>query len=362
MAEILLSDYFAANAAAADDATDCTKAIKAALVALNSAGGGAIRFPSGICRVLGKIHYLPFVPVTLLGGGDSVVKVMGGTDRPIEIGAQSQILAFENMTFVGETKVETGDSNMYSSSSAVIFAQAKLAAFRNCRFFGVATSGSDAAAGVVTIYNCNAVFEKCQFDGCAAPGAGVVRGIMAKSITFRDCSFIDWVSYGDDYYSKTPGGNESWILADSWAVEGATTETRRLVIESCYFDEGVHNSIVADGADLVDISGVGINFGTTRGIHLKNVRDARIKQTWIGYAATSNLRGIVADNVHFLRLEGLKFDKGVNHIELIGTTKRVVLENCYLQGNADCPNGVKNTANALLEIDGVKYRNGMAAY
>jgi hypothetical protein len=68
------------------------------------------------------------------------------------------------------------------------------------------------------------------------------------------------------------------------------------------------------------------------------------------------------ENVEFARLEGLRNNNGVSYIEFSGTTKRVVLENCHLQGNATYPNGIQNTANALLEIDGVKYRNGMTAY
>jgi hypothetical protein len=362
MAEILLSDYFAENGGANDDSADCTASFNAAVAALGMAGGGILELPNGVCRIAGKVFGAPYCPIVIKGVGNSVVKFMGVRDRRFEVTAQENILSFENITFRGETTTDIDPSKNYNATQCILWLKGSLVNMRNCRILALAVSGSGPEVGVVTVYQSNAHFELCQFSASAAPGAGVVRGLDLKSMSFKNCSFLDWQNLGADYYSKTPIGNVAWIRADDWHMEAATNYTRRLAVDECYFDEGTANAILMKGGDSAEIVGSGANFGTDCGYNFENVPDVRIRQTWCGYISTGNRVGVRAHNVGLLKLERLKLHNAVNHIELSGTTKRAILENCHLQGNETYPDGVKNTANALLEIDGVKYRNGMTAY
>lgn len=362
MAEIFLSDFFAENGGAADDSADCTASFNAAFAALVASGGGVVRLPSGICRIAGKVLSNAWGPVSIVGCGDSVIRFVGNADRRMELNAQDHLLSVENVTFIGKTSNSSPRTpDNFNATDMFIMAKAKIASFTNCRFLGLATQSG---RGLVVINNSAGVFDKCQFDASAAgTTGGAIAGYMVTSIAVTDCNFIDHCIYQGIDYSKTILGNRGWITLTSWQPEGAANYPRLLDVNRCTFDEGCVDAIYVDGADLVSIKRSGINksfYGV--GINIKNTRDVRISQLFNGYRIEPNHKGMTLENVEFARLEGLRHHNGVCYIEFTGTTKRVILENCYLQGNEEYPNGIRNSANALLEIDGVKYRNGMIAY
>jgi hypothetical protein len=168
-------------------------------------------------------------------------------------------------------------------------------------------------------------------------------------------------------YSKTELGNRAWIGLTSWQPGNSSNYQRTVSIENTTFDEGVIDAVHIDGADSVFIKQCGVNkpFSGT-GYNIRNTKDVRFVQSMNGYRVENDHLGLKLHNVDFARFERFRQVLGTNHIEITGNTKKVVFENCSLfdadRQHTVYKNGINNAANALLDIDGVKHKNGIIQY
>jgi hypothetical protein len=108
--------------------------------------------------------------------------------------------------------------------------------------------------------------------------------------------------------------------------------------------------------------------GVGKGLILDGVHSARVLQSNFGYTSFSDKIGISANDVEMLRLEDVRYlpgtgESGVDTLELTGTTRKVILDNCR-RGSTDnrVPFIITNTAGAEIVQDGIVTKGGKADY
>lgn len=339
----------------ADDATDNTAGIQAAIDAAYAAFGGTILFPRGISQQATGINksFTDHQGALILqgSGGDSAVRFVGANDIRYYL-VNNVKTALQDMTFLGRLDA----TNEVTESLIYIGSQEQFNIDR-CIFYGLGL-GSGSTSGFV--YSSAMVSVKdTQFLGCNGGVQGVVTLNGFYSGTFKNVSFFDYGTHGAQYFSKGGGSGAAWIKAVAPAAQVHARHQSSLTVNGAQFDEGADNPVYTDGVRFVDIRHTATNVKGTAGDHgffFKDAYHVTLSDSWLGYSGGTNRKGVSADNVKFLELENLIFADGVNTVELIGDCEKVVIRNCwFLQGadleGARTPIKIINTAGAHIDSD-----------
>ena len=355
MVEFKVEDYFAGSGGAADDATDCTDALQAAVDAAYAVNGGIIRFPrEGICRIEGSITKSFF-------GHEGTLIFTGGAVRFVESGTQRisintlNFMIWEDIVILGSND----EGNEYeATNSHLYFTSVHQTIFNRVSLFGLAiastTRGVVFADGHLMVSNCN-------ISGCSVANSGVFRTEGFGSAHYENIVAYDYVAYKGESFSKTPFGLHSWIYAKDSAQTNANGRSV-VTVKNCSFDEGASLGVYVEDVVSVNLEGTANNCGSGNGFHFKDIDKVHVKNTWAGYSGSSpEKKGLILENVKNTEIDHLTLANNVRVVELLGTTKKVSFRDSFLNGST-YPNGIKNDANALIVIDGVKTRNGITDY
>jgi hypothetical protein len=373
MAIINVADYFNGGAnGATNDATDCTPAFQAAFNALEAAGGGLINFPAdGICRINGNIDSNPDTPVFVDGRG-AHIRINGFISgvRRWRLQAQNSPLEMRNVAFLGSgASHQSQDPAMRFASDFLVFQLGGLRLkLSNVQVFFMGNSGTE---GMIRVNAADTLIENSQFNGNTNPSGGLIQGYQWQTMRIVNSEFVDYQHWNGMSWNKTTDSNQAWVkLTSPSGFNRGGKRLNRLSVENTLMDEGATHAIWVDGAHGVTIDGGSVNVAPSGigGYRFDNVKHVAINQSLLGYYgyfatpeqySTVNGIGVLAHNVDLLEMKSVQYTERINTTRLTGTTKRVVITNQFIEAqNPHFPNGVQNEANALLEINGVKYRNG----
>lgn len=350
MAEILVEDYFVAEGGAADDSTDCTAALQAAIDDAAVTNGSTIVFPTGICRLAGTLtkDFLATQGIlTFKGSGGSAIRFMTVEYNRFTISNMEKV-SFRDLVFLGDNGgvgVNTEANNAHFLCGAI------QTVFDNCMFYGLRIENG----GLGIIYTGgNLTIRDCQILGCAGPV--IVRFNASFGLRIFNTQFIDYGTYGNLYISKTPASVGVWVAGE----DGAQTNARELssiVIEGCSFDEGAAYAVSTDGIRHITIRNCAQNVGTSDvGMYFKDAHSVHIDQSWWGYNPDVNVKALICEDVRQLEMNNCMLDDGANRVELLGSMDRAVFNNVKHDAVLLTAADVINTAGAVLDFNGVRSR------
>lgn len=349
--ELLVEDYFAAEGGAADDSTDCSAALQAAIEDAYTASGATIVFPSGICRLnieVGRNFTGGEGTLHFKGYGDSAVRFMTEQYNRFNI-YNLPLIGFSDLTFLGDP---TGSGILPDASNRHFHLGAQVAWFERCQFLGLRLSGTNGAVWNVGL----TVVRDCGMYGFSGAAAFEYNG---GGLTLDNVECIDYGNYNGVYISKTPAGIGCWVLGRG-IVSNDSRKQDRISIRGCSFDEGAYYAIDSDGVAniLFEDSVVNVN-PSGGGIRMVNGDALDIKRSRFGYTSTANSKAFIANNVERVIMNDSKIAAGVDKVELLGTTREAIFNNVKNDGSPFVLADVINTAGALLDFNGVRSRGAL---
>lgn len=379
MASIKVEDYFGAEGGAADDSTDCTAAFQAALDALYTQGrNGELILPEGVCRIAGSGSVTkdfseegsPQGQIVVRGQGSAAVRFMAGTQATRFEITGSQTLICREVAWLGDMTDLGDETNPTEAGQAHVHLEGQLVIYENNQHYGLGMFDNALNRGLVWIQSgYQAVVRGCQWRGCWGNHRPNLFIYGSDSVRIEDTLFIDYGVYQSTSYSKGGAGCTHWIDIDN---DGGSNETYgKVVLKNLYMDEGSQTSQVRvqnlEWLSMEDcytnVAGAGI------GMILNNVHTAEIARSNFGYAAVPDKIGVRATNVDLLRMKDVRFidggdNAGVDTVELLGTTRKLILDNCKRGAPTNrLPFKIVNTANAKIVQDGVTTdKNGITDY
>lgn len=297
-----------------NDNLDDSAAIQAAINETLLNGGGTVTFPTGKLNLNAR---LTVVPANYLGGEikftgsrGSVVEVsVGGNEIGIYAGNMN-VMTIEDVVFVGKN-VTSSDPKFYDARWVVFSNFVNQTNLIRSQFFGLATPSN---GSVVYIGNTDGRITDCQFDGSLGqyPGGAVVLSENSRGLTVSRSTFLDYANSIEGYRSKTTAFTGAWVkVLGGMPLNG--NGFRRAVIEDSRFDEGAATAVWIEGAQWLSYAGNSTNLNGTnvgRGLFLKDVAHAEVKQSWFGYTPNSR-PALDVLNVGAIEITSLRFGGGV---------------------------------------------------
>jgi Pectate lyase superfamily protein len=306
-----------------DDGMDDSAAIQDAIDAVVERGGGRILFPSGTLNINRPISIQP-----RYNGGQMVFKGNRGSVLEISVGDQStaiyagnlNIMTFEDLAIVGKN-VPMGALDFFDAKYVIYTTYVGQTNITRCQMLGLAVKNGDA---IIYLGNTDARVTDSQFDGNLAmyDTGAVILAQDTMGLTVSRSTFMDYANFKGTYHSKTPGFVGAWIMVKGGKPMNALGQ-RRIVIEDSRFDEGAATVIWAENVAWVHITGIVANINGTivgRGIFLRNVEYANIRESWFGYTGARR-PALDFENVGGAEVTSLKFGGGVYFFKQFGTMK-----------------------------------------
>ncbi len=315
-----------------DDDTDDSPAFQQALSDLGSTGaGGTILVPPGRFIISDEIASTTLTgkSVRFLGtGNDSVIVVNTPNQRTFYL-ANAETVTFEKLTFVPADPASVNDA-----AHVIRIDGAKLAAVRDCNFYGIATQDGSGRSSVIWFFSSFGVIERTGFYGTTSETAVVLfsnfRGAVARTLTF-----LDYGTHNEVGYSKIPlMGTAAWVeIRDPIASpQNAATNGSAAVIENVVADEGAAVHIVinpaAGGAGRrlhsAKLSNINGNVSGTIGLGViaNDVDLLDIQHSWFGYTGNST-QGLRLRGIRKATLYGVLFGQGVDRYDIDSTNTNV---------------------------------------
>lgn len=366
MSEFKVADYFGAHGGAADDSTDCTAAVQAALDDIDSTNNnGTLLFPSGVCRMTGASDVdVNFAlsgseqgMVIIKGTGDSAIRFTGS--QFIRMNIQGNLtIKMQDLVFLGD--LSGGGNNLEAVSHHVRLHGDKVI-LDNVQAYGL--GGGTNGDGIFGLFGGRETsVEHCNFHGNWPNLGPVIKSSGIDNFSLRSCNFIDYGAYNATSYSKMGDGGPYWVDINNTGLAGQM-KWSRCHFEDNWFDEGSQTAPVrVTDFELVNMERCYSNVsGFGHGYEFVRCHSVTVEDTLAGYSAIADLVGIKATDIDLLKLRNVRFwpgDDVLGHgpttLQLTGTTRKVIIEHCS-QGPVDDrqPFTIVNTAGAELVIDGV---------
>jgi hypothetical protein len=309
--------------AVVDDGIDDSSAVQAAINAVLEKGGGKILFPGGTLNINKPISIQPNYSggqMILKGNRGSVLEVSVGQENTAIYAGNLNMLLFEDLAIVGK-KVPMGAVDFFDAKYVIYSNYVGQTTITRCQLLGLAVPNKSA---IVYLGITDAHVSDSQFDGNLAmyETGAVILAENTMGLTVSRSSFIDYSNFKGEYLSKTPGFVGAWIMVKGGAPMNALGQ-RRILIEDSRFDEGAATIIWAENVAWVNVVGISANIngtGVGRGIYLKNVDYANIRQSWFGYTNAAR-PALDFENVGGSEVTSLKFGGGVYFLKQFGSIK-----------------------------------------
>lgn len=309
--------------AVVDDGIDDSSSIQAAIDAVIEKGGGKVLFPGGTLNVNKTISIQPGY-----NGGQIILKGNRGSALEISVGEKSvaisagnlNMLTFEDLAIVGK-KVPMGNPDFFDAKYVIYSNYVGQTNITRCQLMGLAVQNKSA---IVYLGNTDAHVNDSQFDGNLAmyDTGAVILAEDTMGLTVSRSTFIDYANFKGEYLSKTPGFVGAWIMVKGGKEMNALGQ-RRILIEDSRFDEGAATAVWIENVAWVDIVGVSANIngtGVGRGIYLKRVDYANVRQSWFGYTGAAR-PALDVESIGGLEVTSLKFGGGVYFLKQFDSVK-----------------------------------------
>jgi hypothetical protein len=348
--EFRLTDF----GAVADDSTNCGPALQAALDAAYAGGkGGVIVFPRGTIR-LPSTHaqaHKDFngqkAMLIFRGSGDSIVHLhnpaTGYAGGGFAVSCQNlEKVLFEHIQFHGTPTNNINAVSFWSRNQGVLYFGGCLqATVKNCVFSNIAIGNT---GGLIYANASGLTVEDNMFGGNACPLGGNIFVFNGKYFISNNNHFVDFSQ--DIANSKvSAGGVLTWIRVDAMAQNDSGFETSNAVITNCRFDEAAANTALINDLKFVTWQNNSANLqgvAGSKGLKVTNAKTVLAERSAFGYAPSSSLAAVSATNVDAVKIVDCILRGGATHIELLGTTRKALIENTTL------PSATVNTAGATI--------------
>lgn len=336
--------------AVTDGVVDDTAAILGAINAAKSAGGGIIVFPEGVTHMATGGIDVSFATkegclVFRGAGSNSVLKISNATTDKILI-SNSKYVAVEKLTVIGTPTSATRPMLNYCFK----FSNVDLVNIDSNIFAGVRCVAPSYAGGVVVCDNCNLVAKNNLFGGCSTYQGFNLYNINWRCIYSENNIFTDYITVNNVYYDmgETAGAWIGGVNVTTFA------NSKMFYVKNNVCDEGAQHSFYLYNGGNIDIDGLFVNQGIgfpvmmdTSGGNI-TVKNAIITTT---IDTGANRAWLYADGAKKVKVENVTCLNNSRHIHLLGSTEKIEIDNCSLNIEATYPTGIRNEANAFVEIE-----------
>lgn len=297
---VQISDYATPN-----DGIDDSVGFQQAIDDLKADGGGTLMLGTGTWDISSRINVLNYhngQSIVVKGNKESVIHPHQGQSELLFYVGNFNSFEVKDVIFVGDSMAD------YDVWSLVYSAYTSKVKIDGCEFYGIKASLGLIYGGVRS----ETVVVDSIFDGNAADIASIYAE-NSMGLTVKRSRFIDYGDFRGVYHSKSPSNIGAWIAASEDPADVNGLSNIGLIVESCRFDEAAPASIAATGLRNVLITQIVSNVNGAangKGIHLDNVRFAKITQGQFGYTPFAK-PAIYAINGTRVSVEGLTLGGGV---------------------------------------------------
>lgn len=306
---VYLNDY----ACLPDDAANDSSCVDDAVADLPN--GGTVRVPEGVWQIHTQINLVQsnnYISLEFRGDKGAVFQLGAADNVTLFYAGNLNQLSFKNLIFLGTPGAE------YDAAHLIFSTYVQQTLVEDNQFFGIRVKEHLLYMGIT-----DAAIRGNQFEGNASK-SNIYGANDMRSITVDNNTFIDYANYKNQFLTKTaPYGNDAWVWINRTLDTGNNGLSPFASIQNNRFDEGALYTIKAANLDSLDVTNAVVNVGISGGVHLSNVKRARITSSKFGYS-TNPVPAVTALNGTTAILDNVMLGAAVFYYTKDGTSSVVI--------------------------------------